>query len=112
MKKFALITSSFLALPFFASAQTLGPIQTLIVSIGNLVALLIPICIGIAMLAFFWGLITYIRQPEKEAGRKIMINGIVALFIMVSIWGIIALAQNALGVTGTQNVPAPHFPTN
>lgn len=112
MKKTALITASLLGLPLLASAQTLAPVQTLIVSIGNIIALLIPISIGVAMLVFFYGLIIYIKNAEKGAGQKIMINGILALFVMVSIWGIVALAQNALGVTGNQNVPAPHFPTN
>ena len=118
MKKIALVTSSLFALPLVAAAQggggNLGPIQNLIVAIGNIVALLIPICIGLAMLAFFWGLVLYIREPEKKDGTKIMIAGLVSLFIMVSIWGIIQLAQNALlgSTNSTQTVPAPHFPTN
>lgn len=114
MKKFSLVSTLFLALPLVALAQgTLAPIQTLIASVGNIIALLIPISIGAAMLFFFWGLIQYIRNPGDKNGRKTMIIGIVALFIMVSIWGIIRLAQTALlGTTTQPTIPAPHFPTN
>lgn len=116
MKKIALASASLFVLPFVAFAQggTLAPLQQLIVSVGNIVALLIPICIGVAMLAFFWGLVQYIRNPAKETGKAMMINGILALFIMVSIWGIIQVVQVALlgGSNPTNSVNAPHFPTN
>lgn len=115
MKKFALTTTLLLALPIVASAQgTLAPIQQFIVSIGNIIALLIPIAIGAAMVLFFWGLIKYIREPEHGEGVKTMIAGLVSLFIMVSVWGIVRLIQVALlgGSTPSTQINAPHFPTN
>ncbi len=116
MKKLALFSSVLLALPLFAGAQygTLAPIQQFIVSIANIIALLIPISIGVAMLVFFYGLIKYIHNAEKGIGQKIMANGIIALFVMVSIWGIIRLIQSALlnGTNQPNTVNAPHFPTN
>jgi hypothetical protein len=36
-----------------------------------------------------------------------MINGILALFVMVSIWGIVALLQRTLGISSVTRVPAP-----
>lgn len=115
MKKLASLISLVFALPAVAFAQTgsLQPIQTLLVSIGNLVSLAIPILIGVAMVVFFWGIVQYIRKPEAAEGKKIMIAGIVSLFVMVSIWGIITLAQQALfnGTPGNQ-INAPHFPQN
>ena len=114
MKKTALISAAFLALPFVAFAQgNLSNIQQLIVAIGNIVALLIPIMIGVAMLVFFYGLVKYVQGGEGVSeGKNIMIGGIIALFIMVSIWGIIRFAQASLGIGADQNIQAPHFPTN
>ncbi len=116
MKKIALISSSLFALPLFASAQygSLAPVQQFIVSIGNIVALLIPIMIGLAMLYFFYGLIQYIKKPESKEGTKTMIAGIISLFIMVSIWGIVRLVQSAVlgGTNPSTTIGAPHFPTN
>ena len=115
MKKLALISSSLFALPFIAAAQTYGtlaPIQSLINSIGTIVLNLIPITIGLAMVVFFWGLVKYIQNPESKTGKQIMTAGLLSLFVMVSIWGIIALAQQAfLGSNANQNqINAPQMP--
>jgi len=112
MKKTALIGlygALLLALPVVASAQALTPLRNLIVALGQIIGILIPILIALALVAFFWGLVTYIwkgAEGHKE-GRNIMIAGIVSLFIMVSIWGIINLAQNALGVNPSGAVAVP-----
>ena len=83
--------------PFLALAQ--GNIQTLIGVIADIVRLLIPIVVALALLYFFWGLAQFIlKSGEGEAaveeGKKKMIWGIVALFVMVSIWGIITLISS------------------
>lgn len=87
-------------LPFIASAQTLlntlGLINTFLNAIMGLF-------ITIAILVFFWGLITYLMKMGDESGRKeaiqLMIWGIIALFVMVSIWGILRLLQSTFKVT-------------
>ena len=72
-----------------------------------------PLLIGAAVVAFFWGLLVYIFKSGKEGnkeGKKIMFAGIVALFIMVSLWGIIALLQSALGVPSNVIPTVPILP--
>jgi len=61
---------------------------------------------------FFWGLVQYIYNGAEghESGRNIMIAGIVSLFIMVSVWGIVNLVQGALGVNGNAPVAIPQVP--
>ena len=115
MKKTVLTTVAFLGLPLIVAAQgNLSNIQQLIVSIGNIIGLLIPITIGLAMLAFFFGLSQYIRSSGEghKEGKHIMLAGIISLFIMVSIWGIVRFAQSSLGISNEQSIPAPRFPTN
>lgn len=92
----------------------LSPIIQLINAAAYVVGLIIPILIGIALIVFFWGLIKYIKSADKKSnGKKIMQAGIVSLFIMVSVWGIIAFAQSALGIRGNSSAPqnAPYIPT-
>jgi hypothetical protein len=74
--------------------------------------MLIPILIALALVAFFWGLVRYVWSGGefKEGGRNIMIAGLVALFVMVSVWGIIRLAQNTLGIGSGGALPAPSVP--
>ena len=107
MKKIAIITLALI--PTIAFAQTLGAILT---TIGTLIATATPIVVALALLYFFWGLATYILAAgEEEArakGRSMMIWGIIALFVIVSIFGIISILQGTFGVTpgGTVQVPS------
>jgi hypothetical protein len=100
MKKTAILSAALFLVPFISSAQALQPIVNIIQAVGAIVNLLIPIVIAVALLVFFWGLVKYIRGAGKSAaaGRSIMIAGLVSLFIMVSVWGIVHLAQGALGI--------------
>jgi hypothetical protein len=111
MKKTAFISAALFALPLIASAQALQPIKNLIVAVGGILNMLIPILIAAALVVFFWGLVQYIRNPELSEGKNVMIAGILSLFIMVSVWGLVNLAQNALGVNGSGSVQIPQVPT-
>lgn len=101
------------AVPAVASAQNLGNIETLVQSIGRIIDLAIPIVASIALIAFFWGLAKYIfsaGDPEKQKeGRGIMIWGVIALFVLVSIWGIVGFISNALGISNTETDTIPTF---
>lgn len=115
MKKTALITSALFALPVVAFAQDLGPIRTFIDAIARIINLLVPMLITLAIVAFFYGLVKYIWGSGKghDAGKNIMIAGIASLFVMVSLWGIVQLAQGALGVNGNVNsLPTPKVQYN
>jgi hypothetical protein len=54
---------------------------------------------------FIWGVIQYLRNttdPKKrEEGRSFMIYGIVSLFVMISIWGLVGFLGNTFGVSTT-----------
>jgi hypothetical protein len=115
MKKLSIFGASFLALvPAIASAQVAGNnLQSLIRFAGDILNMLIPLLIAAALVAFFWGLVRYVWGGGSEGhdqGRNIMIAGIVALFVMVSVWGIVRLAQNTLGISSGGALPAPSVP--
>lgn len=91
-----------------------GYFHSIVGNAGGLLDAVIPLLIGIGLIVFFWGLIKYIRNTESEEGKKIMIAGLVGLFVMVSVWGIIRLAQRVLNVqpndAAGQQVQAPNIP--
>lgn len=67
----------------------------------NTVSRLIPILVGVALIVFIWGLITNLmssNEEKRKEGRKIMVWGIIAIFVMVSIWGIVEYIQDVLGI--------------
>jgi uncharacterized membrane protein YozB (DUF420 family) len=111
MKKTAYLSLALFAFPFIASAQALQPVKNLIVAVGGILNMLIPILIAAAVVFFFYGLVQYIRKPEIAEGRNTMIAGILSLFIMVSIWGLVNLAQNSLGVSGSGSIQVPQVQT-
>lgn len=96
--------------PAFAFAQ-LGNVENIVTSIGNLVQLATPIVVGLALLAFFWGLVKFIFSAGDEDARKeakgLMIWSVIALFVMISIVGIINFIGNAVGVDQGGNLDVP-----
>jgi hypothetical protein len=59
--------------------------------------------ITLATVLFVWGVIQYFINPENEekrkAGKQFMIWGIIGLFVMVSIWGIVNIFTTTFGIT-------------
>jgi|GEM_PF-3202311 len=114
MKKIIAASSAFLLAPLVAFAQVgnLGPIQQLLGAFGQLVAMAIPILLGVAMLYFIWAGVKYIKDP-KDDNRKGLIAGVIAFAVIVSIWGIVRFAQiTFLGGGSPNTIQAPRFPTN
>ncbi len=113
MKKLSLSLVALAALlsPAFAFAQNLGNLENLVRAIGRLVSLATPIVVGLALLAFFWGLVKYIfaagEEDAKKEGIRLMIGGAIAIFVIVSIVGIVRFIGNALNVDqgGSLDVP-------
>jgi hypothetical protein len=91
--------------PFVVSAVGF---KDLLVSAGNIIFLLIPITASLALLAFFWGMAKFILHSGSEdaasEGKRMMIGGIVALFVLVSIWGIVRFIRTELGIPEVNDV--------
>jgi hypothetical protein len=105
---------------FAALAAVLAPgvavAATLLDTLGFFNAMvngLVPLAISLALVAFFWGLIVYLfglgSEENKQKGIHIMLYGIAALFVMVSIWGIINVLRTTFNVENNQ-VPVPAVP--
>ena len=78
-------------------------VKDLIRAVGGLINPIIAILVGVALLAFFWGLARFIFRvggDEKavDEGKRIMKWGLIALFVMVSVWGIVKFMQRALNL--------------
>ena len=81
----------------------------------QIVAKLIPFAISIAVLALFWFLINFIwlgkdKPEEQPKNMKGMGLSILAIFVMVSIWGIVGFLGSTFGVGQGGKSPAPCLP--
>jgi len=74
-------------------------VQTLNNEILNPVVALL---FALAFLYFTWGIIKFISNSDSSDGRKqgkdSMIWGVVGMFIMVGVWGILSITINSLGI--------------
>lgn len=99
-------------LPAFAQGCDVTDFLSLAGCLVDLLNFFVPFLIGIGLMLFFWGLAKFILaqsagdQQGISGGRQLMIWGIVALFVMVSIWGIVQILANTFGWTfGVPQLP-------
>jgi len=82
-------------------------IKTLLRDFKSVLDLIVPIVFALALIFFFYGIAQFIRSAGDtktlESGKNKMVWGIVGLFVMVSILGIIRYLGDSIGVdTGIQ----------
>jgi hypothetical protein len=107
-----------LALPIVASAQgivsttpqqgIIGLIQFANTALNDVMILFITL----AIVAFFWNLVRYIFASgeggkNRAKAMQNIIYSIVAIFVMVSVWGIIHLLQATFGVNNSNSAETP-----
>lgn len=89
---------------FFKNVYAAEGIQSYISDFHSLLDDAVKIIIGLAFLFFLWGLMKFVLSSGNEDkiadGRRVMLWGIIALFVMLSIWGIVALIRSNLGLSG------------
>lgn len=96
-------------------AADLSFFGNLIAGTGGLVRMLPPILLGAAVVVFFFFLIRYLiagkNDPaEKKKELKRMMYSLIAIFVMVTLWGIIAFAGDLIGINPNVAVTAPSLP--
>ena len=95
----------------------LSLIEIFILRIGRIVGFLTPIVFALALLVFFIGLVRFIARSDNEIerlrGQRVMVWGVTALFVMTSIWGIIAFVGKNLLIEqgGTSRAPQVELPS-
>ncbi len=86
--------------PFIAFAQA----ESVLYKFQSILNLATPIVVSLALLYFFWGLANYILnsgdEEKKSEGRNIMIWGIIALTVMVSVWGLVRVLAQTFQIQG------------
>jgi len=69
-----------------------------------IVAAIIPLIFALAFLFFLWGVLKFMMATDvkaKQEGQKLIWWGIIGLFVMVSVWGIIKILGQTFGIEST-----------
>lgn len=97
--------SPMIALAQYSPSQGIGGLFALV---GSWVKLALPLLISIAVVWFVWNVFQFSiagSEEKKAAAKSGMIWGIVGIFIMVSIWGLVGILQSTFGTSGaTANI--------
>ncbi len=63
---------------------------------------LVLLIMALALVYFLWGVSKFILHggdaAKREEGRQVMIYGIIALAVMVSVWGLVRLLTDTFGI--------------
>jgi hypothetical protein len=111
MKNFYKIIASIIFLPNLTLAFSLkdSTFSGIITEVREIIALLLPLMIAAAFLFFFWGLTKFIlnsnNEKEIETGKKYMIWGVLALFVLFTFRSIITLISNDLEIGDSTTLP-------
>lgn len=72
---------------------------------------LVGILLALALIYFLWGVVKYTQSVGDETKRKegvtMMTYGIIALFVMVSVWGLVTVLKNTFQLPDTPVKPRP-----
>ena len=101
-----------LLFPVIVFAQALSPIKninglsTRLLAIGDIVIYLL---VSLAVIYIIWNVVQYFIKPSKDDRKDAGMNilwGIIGLFIIVSIWGLVNIFTNTFKTAPTdQSIP-------
>ncbi|TAK57242.1 hypothetical protein EPO17_02545 [Patescibacteria group bacterium] len=75
----------------------------------TLIKYLVPLIFAIALVAFLWGIFQYFFSgaEKKEEAKDFLLYGIIGLFIMVSVWGLVRILTGTFLLENAQpNLPS------
>ena len=107
MKKLGKIVAGLVGvMPMLALAQTANTtyLSSLINGAKTLLDQLVVFLIALAVVWFIWNVIRYTMSSDEEkkaAAKGQMIWGIIAIAVIVSVWGLVAILQSIFGVNST-----------
>ena len=115
LEKFIPILSLIMLAPLVASAQGTpsSSLADVISKISDLFGAVIPVLVALGVIYFIWGVVQYVIYDEEEAkkkGRDRMIYGIIGLAVIVSIWGLVAILNQTLGLGGANGLSGANAP--
>ena len=95
---FFLLTLSVMAVPVLAA--TPKDFKSLVenIFIGGILKPIVPLLIGLGVVVFIYGVLILMFSEggeKKEEGKQFMLWGIIGIFVMVSVWGLVSVLSSS-----------------
>ena len=84
--------------------------------IGTINHILVPVIFAVAFIVFLWGvanayIISRGNSAKVKQGHELILWGLVGFFVMLSIWGLVNIVANSIGISGVGAPPTTtYFP--
>lgn len=80
--------------------------------VGSLLNQLVPLIFALAFIWLIWGIVKYIEagagDPKtRDASRDNIIYALIFLFVMSSVWGLVRVISNTVGLQNTTKITTP-----
>ncbi len=89
-----------LTLPYLSHAQNPRNFKELADQLATIMNWAVTLLITAGIVIYFWGAVKQVmdhgESEDSYEMRKFLFTGLIVIFVMVSIWGILALLQNTL----------------
>ena len=72
-------------------------------------SVIIPLLLGVAVIGFIYAVLSFFFSRDDEGSakheesRKRVVWGVIAIFVIVSVWGFVSILQNIFGVSNNNN---------
>lgn len=114
MKKFVAIVASMAPAIALAQTSVVTDVNSLSAKLLGILNVVSYFLVAIGVLWIVWNIVRYViggNPEEKSAHGKNIIWGIVGLFVIVSIWGLVNILTNTFRTTATTQA-IPNFGQN
>lgn len=92
----------------------LTSIDAALKGIKNLMSAVVPVLIGLAVIAFLFGVVKYVfsggQEDKRKEGKTFMVFGIIGIAVMVSVWGLVKFVQTSFSLTANEVSSLPKIP--
>jgi uncharacterized membrane protein YidH (DUF202 family) len=85
-----------------------------IIGVNRVINYIVPFLVGLGVFVIIYGIFTYIRSADDEekrtVGKQFMVWGVLAVFVMLSVWGLVSVLANTLSFENSgANIQTPDF---
>lgn len=114
----SLVSAAYL-LPMLAFAQngnitSNGGLAGFLNSLKSLMDRIVPLLIGLAVIAFLYGVLRFVfnagNEDARKQGKDFIIYGLIGIVVMISVWGLVFFVQNSLGLNTSGTIVTPPIP--